>query len=123
MLAKQEITRLLETLQKQQQQFTELADHVQLDASIPVTFTKVFLITLIHSYLFYEIPSVILKKAGIIHVHCDAVFVAENWGSSTEVRATVSYEGHLVFEQQNHYAVVISVRKINLTTSVAFFEH
>ncbi|XP_061874056.1 E3 ubiquitin-protein ligase TRIM23 isoform X2 [Colius striatus] len=39
-LAKQEITRLLETLQKQQQQFTELADHVQLDASIPVTFTK-----------------------------------------------------------------------------------
>lgn len=40
-LAKQEITRLLETLQKQQQQFTELADHIQLDASIPVTFTKV----------------------------------------------------------------------------------
>ncbi|XP_021237252.1 E3 ubiquitin-protein ligase TRIM23 isoform X2 [Numida meleagris] len=39
-LAKQEITRLLETLQKQQQQFTELADHVQLDASVPVTFTK-----------------------------------------------------------------------------------
>ncbi|XP_038621479.1 E3 ubiquitin-protein ligase TRIM23 isoform X2 [Tachyglossus aculeatus] len=39
-LAKQEITRLLETLQKQQQQFTELADHIQLDASIPVTFTK-----------------------------------------------------------------------------------
>ncbi|XP_036258982.1 E3 ubiquitin-protein ligase TRIM23 isoform X2 [Molothrus ater] len=39
-LAKQEITRLLETLQKQQQQFTELADHVQLEASIPVTFTK-----------------------------------------------------------------------------------
>ncbi|NXJ01172.1 TRI23 ligase, partial [Psophia crepitans] len=39
-LARQEITRLLETLQKQQQQFTELADHVQLDASIPVTFTK-----------------------------------------------------------------------------------
>ncbi|XP_067425328.1 E3 ubiquitin-protein ligase TRIM23 isoform X4 [Emydura macquarii macquarii] len=38
--AKQEITRLLETLQKQQQQFTELADHIQLDASIPVTFTK-----------------------------------------------------------------------------------
>lgn len=40
-LAKQEINRLLETLQKQQQQFTELADHVQLDAGIPVTFTKV----------------------------------------------------------------------------------
>jgi tripartite motif-containing protein 23 len=40
-LAKQEITRLLETLQKQQQQFTEVADHIQLDASIPVTFTKV----------------------------------------------------------------------------------
>ncbi|NXS48692.1 TRI23 ligase, partial [Balaeniceps rex] len=39
-LAKQEITGLLETLQKQQQQFTELADHIQLDASIPVTFTK-----------------------------------------------------------------------------------
>uniref|UniRef100_A0A7N9CDC4 RING-type E3 ubiquitin transferase n=1 Tax=Macaca fascicularis TaxID=9541 RepID=A0A7N9CDC4_MACFA len=39
-LAKQEITRLLETLQKQQQQFTEVADHIQLDASIPVTFTK-----------------------------------------------------------------------------------
>ncbi|XP_036869501.1 E3 ubiquitin-protein ligase TRIM23 isoform X2 [Manis javanica] len=39
-LAKQEITRLLETLQKQQQQFTEIADHIQLDASIPVTFTK-----------------------------------------------------------------------------------
>ncbi|KAG9353625.1 hypothetical protein JZ751_011746 [Albula glossodonta] len=39
-LAKQEITRLLETLQKQQQQFTELADHIQLDAGIPVTFTK-----------------------------------------------------------------------------------
>ncbi|XP_072426801.1 E3 ubiquitin-protein ligase TRIM23 isoform X3 [Chiloscyllium punctatum] len=39
-MAKQEITHLLETLQKQQQQFTELADHIQLDASIPVTFTK-----------------------------------------------------------------------------------
>ncbi|XP_078531282.1 E3 ubiquitin-protein ligase TRIM23 isoform X2 [Lissotriton helveticus] len=39
-LAKLEITRLLETLQKQQQQFTELADNIQLDASIPVTFTK-----------------------------------------------------------------------------------
>ncbi|XP_049720359.1 E3 ubiquitin-protein ligase TRIM23 isoform X2 [Elephas maximus indicus] len=39
-LAKQEITRLLETLQKQQQQFTEVADHIHLDASIPVTFTK-----------------------------------------------------------------------------------
>uniref|UniRef100_A0A8C8MMK6 RING-type E3 ubiquitin transferase n=1 Tax=Oncorhynchus tshawytscha TaxID=74940 RepID=A0A8C8MMK6_ONCTS len=39
-LAKQEINRLLETLQKQQQQFTELADHIQLDAGIPVTFTK-----------------------------------------------------------------------------------
>ncbi|KAG5199108.1 hypothetical protein JEQ12_006808 [Ovis aries] len=39
-LAKQEITRLLEALQKQQQQFTEIADHIQLDASIPVTFTK-----------------------------------------------------------------------------------
>ncbi|KAJ8339408.1 hypothetical protein SKAU_G00361940 [Synaphobranchus kaupii] len=39
-LAKQEITRLLETLQKQQQQFTELADHILLDAGIPVTFTK-----------------------------------------------------------------------------------
>uniref|UniRef100_H0W6L9 RING-type E3 ubiquitin transferase n=1 Tax=Cavia porcellus TaxID=10141 RepID=H0W6L9_CAVPO len=39
-LAKQEITRLLETLQKQQHQFTEVADHIQLDASIPVTFTK-----------------------------------------------------------------------------------
>ncbi|TUR38418.1 E3 ubiquitin-protein ligase TRIM23 [Bagarius yarrelli] len=38
--AKQEINRLLETLQKQQQQFTEMADHVQLDAGIPVTFTK-----------------------------------------------------------------------------------
>ncbi|CAB1318050.1 unnamed protein product [Coregonus sp. 'balchen'] len=36
----QEINRLLETLQKQQQQFTELADHIQLDAGIPVTFTK-----------------------------------------------------------------------------------
>lgn len=40
-LAKQEISCLLETLQKQQHQFTELADHVQLDAGIPVTFTKV----------------------------------------------------------------------------------
>ncbi len=40
-LAKQEINRLLETLQKQQQQFTELADHILLDAGIPVTFTKV----------------------------------------------------------------------------------
>ena len=40
-LAKQEINCLLETLQKQQHQFTELADHIQLDAGIPVTFTKV----------------------------------------------------------------------------------
>lgn len=32
---------MLETLQKQQHQFTELADHIQLDAGIPVTFTKV----------------------------------------------------------------------------------
>ena len=40
-LAKQEINCLLETLQKQQHQFTEIADHIQLDAGIPVTFTKV----------------------------------------------------------------------------------
>uniref|UniRef100_A0A3B4AX64 E3 ubiquitin-protein ligase TRIM23 n=1 Tax=Periophthalmus magnuspinnatus TaxID=409849 RepID=A0A3B4AX64_9GOBI len=39
-LAKQEINCLLETLQKQQHQFTELVDHIQLDAGIPVTFTK-----------------------------------------------------------------------------------
>ncbi|KAK5879168.1 hypothetical protein CesoFtcFv8_024497 [Champsocephalus esox] len=39
-LSKQEINCLLETLQKQQHQFTELADHIQLDAGIPVTFTK-----------------------------------------------------------------------------------
>ncbi|XP_032885735.1 E3 ubiquitin-protein ligase TRIM23 isoform X2 [Amblyraja radiata] len=39
-MAKQEITRLLETLQKQQQQFTELADHIQVDGCISVTFTK-----------------------------------------------------------------------------------
>ncbi|KAM8873424.1 E3 ubiquitin-protein ligase TRIM23 isoform 2-T2 [Synchiropus picturatus] len=39
-LAKQEINCLLETLHKQQHQFTELADHIQLDAGIPVTFTK-----------------------------------------------------------------------------------
>uniref|UniRef100_A0A8C5FAG1 B-box C-terminal domain-containing protein n=1 Tax=Gadus morhua TaxID=8049 RepID=A0A8C5FAG1_GADMO len=39
-LAKQEINCLLETLQKQQHQFTEIADHIQLDAGIPVTFTK-----------------------------------------------------------------------------------
>ncbi|XP_029501528.1 E3 ubiquitin-protein ligase TRIM23 isoform X1 [Oncorhynchus nerka] len=45
-LAKQEINRLLETLQKQQQQFTELADHIQLDAGIPVTFTKTTLFSL-----------------------------------------------------------------------------
>ncbi|KAJ4926221.1 hypothetical protein JOQ06_008403 [Pogonophryne albipinna] len=38
--SKQEINCLLETLQKQQHQFTELADHIQLDAGIPVTFTK-----------------------------------------------------------------------------------
>lgn len=54
-MAKEEITRLLETLQKQQQQFTELADHVQLDASIPVTFTKVFLISCKYSYPLYEV--------------------------------------------------------------------
>lgn len=46
MLAKQEISCLLETLQKQQHQFTELADHIQLDAGIPVTFTKVRLASL-----------------------------------------------------------------------------
>ena len=49
-LAKQEITRLLEALQKQQQQFTEIADHIQLDASIPVTFTKVM-----HSVLHFQV--------------------------------------------------------------------
>ncbi|XP_010791679.1 E3 ubiquitin-protein ligase TRIM23 isoform X2 [Notothenia coriiceps] len=39
-MSKQEINCLLETLQKQQHQFTELEDHIQLDAGIPVTFTK-----------------------------------------------------------------------------------
>ena len=38
---KQELAVLHETLQNQQQHFTELSEHVQLDASIPVTFTKV----------------------------------------------------------------------------------
>ncbi|XP_072027248.1 E3 ubiquitin-protein ligase TRIM23-like [Amphiura filiformis] len=37
---KQELTILHETLQNQQQHFTELSEHLQLDAAIPVTFTK-----------------------------------------------------------------------------------
>lgn len=60
MLAKQEINCLLETLQKQQHQFTELADHIQLDAGIPVTFTKV------RSVPEYLIEGCFCKR---IHVH------------------------------------------------------
>ncbi|XP_038068546.1 E3 ubiquitin-protein ligase TRIM23-like [Patiria miniata] len=38
--AKQQVTALQETLQSQQLQFTDMQEHLQLDASIPVTFTK-----------------------------------------------------------------------------------
>ncbi|XP_033636620.1 E3 ubiquitin-protein ligase TRIM23-like [Asterias rubens] len=38
--AKPQVTVLQETLQAQQQQFTDMHEHVQLDACIPITFTK-----------------------------------------------------------------------------------
>ena len=38
---KQELAVLHETLQNQQQNFNELSEHLQMDAAVPVTFTKV----------------------------------------------------------------------------------
>ncbi|XP_071485031.1 E3 ubiquitin-protein ligase TRIM23-like [Diadema antillarum] len=40
LLSKQEVTSLQDSLQSHQQQFTEVTEHIQLDATIPVTFTK-----------------------------------------------------------------------------------
>ncbi|BFY99158.1 hypothetical protein BsWGS_02199 [Bradybaena similaris] len=40
MLAKPEVSHLLDTLQKQQQQFMDLADQIALEPTIPITFTK-----------------------------------------------------------------------------------
>ena len=41
LLAKTEIGVLLDTIQKQQQQFSELQEHISLDSTVPITFTKV----------------------------------------------------------------------------------
>ena len=41
LLSKHEVKTLLETLHKQQQQLAELPEQLQLDAQIPITFTKV----------------------------------------------------------------------------------
>ncbi|XP_059149286.1 E3 ubiquitin-protein ligase TRIM23-like isoform X2 [Physella acuta] len=40
LLAKPEVSNLLDTLQKQQQQFMDLPDHINLEPTIPITFTK-----------------------------------------------------------------------------------
>ena len=40
-LAKHEVNSLLDTIQKQQQQFSELPDQLPLDPTIPITFTRV----------------------------------------------------------------------------------
>ena len=41
LLAKQEVQTLLDTIQKQQQQFSDIPDQLPLDPNIPITFTKV----------------------------------------------------------------------------------
>ena len=40
-LAKPEVISMVETVHKQQQQFSDLPEHVPLDPNIPITFTKV----------------------------------------------------------------------------------
>ena len=44
LLAKQEVQTLLDTIQKQQQQFSDIPDQLPLDPNIPITFTKVNMI-------------------------------------------------------------------------------
>lgn len=41
LLAKQDVKTLLETIQKQQQQFSDVPEQLPLDPAIPITFTKV----------------------------------------------------------------------------------
>lgn len=41
LLAKQEVNALVETVQKQQSQFSDVPDQLQLEPAIPITFTKV----------------------------------------------------------------------------------
>ena len=40
-LSKPEVITMVETVQKQQQQFSDLPEHIPLDPHIPITFTKV----------------------------------------------------------------------------------
>ena len=51
LLAKPEVSVLLDTVQKQQQQFSDLQEHISLDPLIPITFTKVHII-LTEEFLF-----------------------------------------------------------------------
>ena len=44
-LSKPEVIMMVETVQKQQQQFSDLPEHIPLDPHIPITFTKVSLYT------------------------------------------------------------------------------
>ena len=41
LVAKSEVKTLLEAVQNQQQQFSELPEQMQLDPAVPITFTKV----------------------------------------------------------------------------------
>ena len=41
LLAKAEVSNLLDTVQKQQQQFIDLPDQLAMEPTIPITFTKV----------------------------------------------------------------------------------
>lgn len=51
LMAKHDVQMMLETTQKQQQQFSDIPDQLPLDPNIPITFTKVKFYTSIDLFL------------------------------------------------------------------------
>lgn len=49
LMAKHDVQMMLETTQKQQQQFSDIPDQLPLDPNIPITFTKVKACTFLRS--------------------------------------------------------------------------
>ena len=74
LLAKPEVSVLLDTVQKQQQQFSDLQEHISLDPLIPITFTKVHII-LTEEFLF-TIKAFFFRLRNNCYLHkCSPIWV------------------------------------------------
>ena len=67
-LSKPEVITMVETVQKQQQQFSDLPEHIPLDPHIPITFTKVSLSYPLASIILTSLCKIFFMKLGLTGV-------------------------------------------------------